>query len=56
MTITREIDGTLKMYQGDTGGFLYEDVPTDKNYFVFCQILEVFETNQKEKKSIKFMF
>ncbi len=38
MAITKEIEGTLKMYQGDTGGFSYENVPTDKNYFVFCQI------------------
>ena len=38
MAITREIDGTLKMYQGDTGAFNYENVPTDKNYMVFCEI------------------
>ena len=38
MAIIREIDGTLKMYQGDTGAFNYENVPTDKNYMVFCEI------------------
>lgn len=38
MAITREIDGTLKMYQGDTGAFIYDNVPTDKNYMVFCEI------------------
>lgn len=38
MTIQRDIDGTLKLYQGDTGGFSYDGIPTDKNYFVFCEI------------------
>ena len=38
MAIIREIDGTLKMYQGDTGAFIYDNVPTDKNYMVFCEI------------------
>ena len=38
MTIQREIDGTLKLVQGDTGGFEYDGIPTDKNYMVFCEI------------------
>lgn len=38
MTIEREIDGTLKLYQGDTGAFNVGGIPTDKNYMVFCEI------------------
>lgn len=36
--IRKEIDGTIKFYCGDTGGFEVENIPTDKNYFVFCEI------------------
>ena len=38
MTIQREIDGTLKLYSGDTGAFIVENIPTDKDYMVFCEI------------------
>ena len=38
MSVILEPDFTLKIIQGDCGGFVVSDIPTDKNYHVYFQI------------------